>query len=74
MKHKRIVESTKSQLIDIIYSAVEDRRGCIGMFYKNLGEVYTKQQTEEEYDTTPIVAIVHDPKSSAYGGIEGATV
>lgn len=74
MTMKEQIDLVRAQLIAIIRNSVSFQKDCIGMYYKNLGEAYTIQQTEEEYDTTPIVAIIYNDKSFAFGSIEVATV
>lgn len=71
--HKEI-DNLRNKLIAIIYNAVATKNGCIGMYYKNLGDVHTVNQTEEEYDTTPIAIITHSDKNFALGGVEAVTV
>lgn len=70
--HLRAVAEIRKKLIGIIRAAVENH-GYIGTFYKNLGEHHTKDQTEEEYDDSPIVAI-QNGAYNCYGGFEGNTV
>lgn len=71
--HARTVLATRNTLIDMIRGAVEKQSGCIGTFYKNRGEHHTKDQTEEEYSDSPIVAI-QNKTYNCYGGFEGNTV
>lgn len=71
--HAQAVLAIRNTLIDMIRAVVEKQNGCIGTFYKNLGEHHTKDQTEEEWDNSPIVAI-QNPTYNCYGGFEGNTV
>lgn len=70
--HLRVISEIRTKLTGIIRDAVE-RHSYIGTFYKNLGEHHTKDQTEKEYDDSPIVAI-QNGTYKCYGGFEGNTV
>jgi hypothetical protein len=73
MKEKQQIDNIRRSLITKIGTAVEKQNGCIGTFYKNLGERHTDCQTEEEYGDSPIV-VTHNADISAYGNYEAATL
>ncbi len=73
MQEKQQIDKIRQTLIGKIRAAVKKQNGCIGTFYKNLGEHHTAGRTEEEYDDSPIVVSRND-NNRTYGNFEAATV
>ena len=71
MKNSELINSVRKELIATITNAVKTK-GCIGTFYKNVGQHHTIDQTKEEYADSPIVVVHGNP--CRYGGFEAATV
>ncbi len=67
------LNSFRDELIARIVTAVSKNNGCIGTFYQNIGRHHSEEQTLEEYNNSPIVAICNSTYC-AYGGFEGNTV
>lgn len=67
------LDAIRYDLIGQIKAAVNKNGRCIGLFYKNIGKHHTEDQTDEEYETSPIV-VTHNPEISFYGNFEAATL
>lgn len=67
------ISNIRDELIGRIRTAVQHNNGCIGTFYRNLGQHHTIDQTIEEYDNSPIV-VTHNCTYCSYGGFESNTV
>jgi len=72
MKILGLINLVRKELIATIANAVKSK-GCIGTFYKNVGQHHSIDQTEEEYSNSPVV-VIHNKEYNAYGGYEAATV
>lgn len=73
MIEKKQIDYIRGELVAQIRRAVEKQNGCISTFYKTNGEHHTENETEEEYDTSPIV-VTHNTDISFYGNFEAATL
>lgn len=69
---KKQIDLVRARLIATIHNSVSFRKGCIGTFYKNIGEHHTESKVEDEYSSSPIVVIYG--QLGGYGGYEAATV
>ena len=67
------IELMRAELIGKIHTIVKQNNGCIGTFYRNLGQHHSDDDSQEEFSNSPIVAICNKT-NYCYGGFEGNTV